>query len=67
MRRDYQTMMDTSPISQTPYGHVIRENLETLDSILTPSINGFEAEQLDEAERLSENIITSSLIEGMTL
>lgn len=67
MRRDYQAMMETSSVSQTPYGHIIRENLETLDSILTPSPQGFEAEQLEYAERLSEHILTSTLVEGMTL
>jgi len=67
MRRDYRAMMDTSSVGSTPYGRVIRENLETLDSILTPSVQGFDAEQLAHAERLSEHIITSPLIEGMTL
>lgn len=67
MRRDYRAMMETSSVSQTPYGHIIRENLETLDSILTPSAQGFEAEQLEHAERLSEHILTSTLVEGMTL
>lgn len=67
MRRDYQAMMETSSVSQTPYGHIIRENLETLDSILTPSSQGFDVEQLEYAERLSEHILTSTLVEGMTL
>lgn len=67
MRRDYRTMMDTTGVGRTPYGRVIRENLETLDSILTPSAQGFDAEQLEHAERLSEHILTSTLVEGMTL
>lgn len=67
MRRDYRAMMETSAVAQTPYARVIRENLETLDSILTPSPQGFSEEQLAYAERLSEHIITSSLVEGMTL
>ncbi len=67
MRRDYRAMLETSSVEQTPYARVIRENLETLDSILTPSPQGFNAEQLEYAERLSEHIITSSLVEGMTL
>jgi hypothetical protein len=60
-------MIATSAIGQTPYGAVIKENVEILDSILTPSEQGFSAEQLDEAERLSEHIITSPLIEGVIL
>ncbi|WP_255302268.1 tyrosine-type recombinase/integrase [Pseudomonas syringae] len=67
MRREYQSMLATSTIGQTPYGAIIKENLEVLDSILTPSEQGFTAEQLDEAERLSEHIITSPLVEGVTL
>lgn len=67
MRRDYRMMMDTSTVAQTPYGRIIRENLLTLDSILTPSPQGFDAEQLEHAERLSEHILTCTLVEGMTL
>ncbi|OSN80945.1 tyrosine-type recombinase/integrase [Pseudomonas syringae] len=67
MRREYQSMLATSTIGQTPYGAIIKENLEVLNSILTPSEQGFTAEQLDEAERLSEHIITSPLVEGVTL
>lgn len=67
MQRDYRAMMETSTVAQTPYGRIIRENLLTLDSILTPSPQGFDAEQLEHAERLSEHILTSTLVEGMTL
>jgi hypothetical protein len=67
MRRDYRAMMETSSVAETPYGHIIQENLEVLDSILTPSPHGFDAEQLEQAERLSAYIIISTLIEGMTL
>lgn len=67
MRRDYNAMMETSSVAQTPYGRIIRENLETLDSLLTPSAQGFDTEQLEYAERLSEHILTSTLVEGMTL
>ncbi|AYN98118.1 hypothetical protein D8767_03680 [Pseudomonas sp. LTGT-11-2Z] len=67
MQRDYRAMLETSNVAQTPYGHIIRENLLTLGSILTPSPQGFDAEQLELAERLSENILTSTLVEGMTL
>ena len=67
MRREYRSMIATSTVGQTPYGAIIKENLEVLDSILTPSEQGFSAEQLDDAERLSEHIITSPLVEGVTL
>lgn len=67
MRRDYRAMMETSLIAETPYGHVVQENLDVLESILTPSSRGFNAEQLANAERLSEYIITSTLVERMTI
>ena len=60
-------MMETSLIAETPYGHVVQENLDVLESILTPSSRGFNAEQLANAERLSEYIITSTLVERMTI
>ncbi|WP_176393449.1 hypothetical protein [Pseudomonas putida] len=59
--------MSTSNVAETPYGAVIRENLEVLESILTPSDHGFTAEQLDEARRLAEHIIPSPLIETVSL
>lgn len=67
MRRDYRAMMETSLIAETPYGHVVQENLDVLESILSPSPRGFNAEQLTHAERLSEYIITSTLVERMTI
>lgn len=67
MRREYQAMIATSAVGQTRYGAIIRENLEVLDSILTPSEQGFSAEQLEGAERLSGHIMTSPLVEGVTL
>jgi hypothetical protein len=67
MQREYRSLIATSTVAETPYGTIIRENLETLDSILTLSPQGFSAEQLEEARRLSEHIITSSMIESVTL
>lgn len=67
MQREYHSMIATSTVGQTPYGAIIKENLEVLDSILTPSEQGFTTEQLDDADRLSEHIITSPLVEGVTL
>lgn len=67
LRYEYQSMLETSAIGETPYGAIIKQNMEVLNSILTPSDQGFTSEQLEEAERLSEYIITSPLIEGVTL
>lgn len=67
MQWDYISTMSTSNVAETPYGAVIREHLEVLNSILTPSDHGFTAEQLDEARRLAEHISTSPLIEAVSL
>jgi len=67
MQWEYNSLMSTSTVGETPYGAVIRDNLEVLNSILTPSPHGFTAEQLEEARRLAEHIITNPMIEGVTL
>lgn len=67
MQWDYISIMSTCNVAETPYGAVIRENLEVLESILSPTDNGFTAAQLEEARRLAEHIITSPLIETVSL
>lgn len=67
MQWDYLSTISTSNVAETPYGAVIRENLKVLDSILTPSDQGFTAEQLDEARRLAEHIIFNPMIETVSL
>lgn len=67
MQWDYISIMSSSNVAETPYGAVIRENLEVLESILSPSDSGFTAAQLEEARRLAEHIITSPLIETVSL
>ena len=67
MQWDYISIMSTSNVAETPYGSVIRENLEVLNSILTPSEQGFTAEQLEEARRLAEHIVTNPMIEAVSL
>lgn len=67
MQWDYLSTMSTSNVAETPYGAVIQENLKVLNSILTPSDNGFTVEQLDEARRLAEHIITNPMIEAVSL
>jgi hypothetical protein len=67
MQWDYISIMSTSNVAETPYGAVVRENLEVLNSILTPSDHGFTAEQLEEARRLAEHIITNPMIETVSL
>ena len=53
MRRDYMTLLQRNRLLDTPYGHVIQENLFLLDEILSPEKSEFNEKVLDRAEKRS--------------
>lgn len=65
MHRDYLRLVEVSRVMDTPYGFVVRENMSLLKTMLHPETSDFSAGELDEAQRISEYIETTILIDGV--
>ena len=66
MERDYRKLAEVSRVMDTPYGHVVHENLSLLESIIGDK-SDFTAEELAEGRRLAEFVDTTILIDGVGL
>lgn len=65
MNRDYNRLVEVSRVMDTPYGVVVKENMSLLKKILDPSLSDFSEDELRSAQRLSEYIETTILIDGV--
>lgn len=66
MERDYLKLVEVSRVMDTPYGHVVRENLALLEKILNVN-SDFSSEELAEGRRLAEFVDTTILVDGVGL
>lgn len=64
MKRDYTLLTQHTRVMDTPYGHVIKENLKLIESILDPELSSFSIQELEQGQRLSEYIETTILVDG---
>lgn len=65
MKRDYTNLMNNTHIMDTPYGHVVKENMTLIKSILDPELSYFSQDELEQGERLSEYIDITTIIDGV--
>ena len=65
MKRDYKLLTEHSRVMDTPYGHVISENLELIKGITEPELSNFSLEELENGRRLAEYIETTTLVDGV--
>lgn len=64
IQRDYTRLTEHTRVMDTPYGHVIRENLELISNITDPKLSDFSLEELETGRRLAEYIETTILVDG---
>ena len=57
-------MIENSRVMDTPYGHVVKENLGLINSIIDPELSDFSITELQDGERLAEYIDTTMLVDG---
>lgn len=64
MLRDYRSAWNNGAVASTPYGAVIQENIDILESLLGHE-SEFEKSELEEAERLSRYVDSKVVIDGV--
>ena len=64
MKRDYILLIEHTRVMDTPYGHVISENMELIKGITDPELSDFSLEDLENGQRLAEYIETTTLVDG---
>lgn len=64
MKRDYTLLTEHTRVMDTPYGHVISENIELIKGITDPELSDFSLEELENGRRLAEYIETTTLVDG---
>lgn len=64
MKRGYTLLIENSRVMDTPYGHVVKENLGLINSIIDPELSDFSITELQDGERLAEYIDTTMLVDG---
>lgn len=65
MQRDYTLLTEYTRVMDTPYGHIVRENLELIKSITDPKVSSFSAEELKDGRNFAEYVETTILIDGV--
>lgn len=65
MKRDYTLLIEHTRVMDTPYGHVISENMELIRGITEPELSDFSLEELEDGRRLAEYIETTTLVDGV--
>lgn len=64
MKRDYTLLTEHTRVMDTPYGHVIKENLELIKGIIDPELSDFSIEELEDGRRLAEYVGATMLADG---
>ncbi|EPM5527694.1 MULTISPECIES: site-specific integrase [Acinetobacter calcoaceticus/baumannii complex] len=64
LERDYTLLTEYTRVMDTPYGHVIRENLNLIKCITDPQLSDFSTVELEDGQRLAEYIETTILVDG---
>lgn len=64
LERDYTLLTEYTRVMDTPYGRVIRENLNLIKCITDPQLSDFSTVELEDGQRLAEYIETTILVDG---